>query len=235
MSRVHRRMALAALGLLTAVLLLGGCGGGGSLAHGTQPKGSIAPAELWPRLFADQRPQVVDIRPADSYAWAHIPYSENRPGGEGLLATAVRGAQQRPLVLVAASEAEELALAARLEAAGRPAAVLQGGLDNWSLGLDVCAALLQRWIQEGRAMTMIDVREPEEYAQGHIPGSINRPLDQLDTWAQRLCGRCEYVLICRLGGRSAAARDQLARRGFQHVHNLLGGVEHWPYGLETGS
>lgn len=69
--------------------------------------------------------------------------------------------------------------------------------------------------------TLVDVRTPEEFAAGHLPGAVNLPVDELP---QRLgeLGSPEkpLVIYCRSGARSTRAERLLKERGFQDVFNL---------------
>jgi len=76
---------------------------------------------------------------------------------------------------------------------------------------------------------LIDVREADEYAQGHAPGSTLIPLGQL---AQRLQEIARYkdkpvVLICHSGRRSAQALKLLEGAGFSAAANVEGGMIAW--------
>jgi rhodanese-related sulfurtransferase len=76
---------------------------------------------------------------------------------------------------------------------------------------------------------LLDVREPDEYAQGHVPGAILIPLGQLD---QRLPEIARYknqpvALICRSGNRSAKAQMLLEQAGFSAAANVEGGMIAW--------
>jgi phage shock protein E len=75
--------------------------------------------------------------------------------------------------------------------------------------------------------TLLDVRTPEEFAQGHLPGARNVPVQVL---AQRLAevGSPEtpVVVYCAAGGRAATATELLRRAGFRDVH-CLGGIGAW--------
>lgn len=82
---------------------------------------------------------------------------------------------------------------------------------------------------------LLDVRRPDEFAAGHLPGAINLEVTGPD-FAQRIAqldpDRPTYV-YCRSGARSASAAGQLATAGFARVTNLLGGVLGWPESLTT--
>ncbi len=70
---------------------------------------------------------------------------------------------------------------------------------------------------------LLDVRTKEEYRQGHIPGSINLPLDEISTVADIIRDRSTPVFVhCLSGGRSAAAVSQMERLGYTNVKNIGG-------------
>lgn len=74
---------------------------------------------------------------------------------------------------------------------------------------------------------LVDVRDPEELAEGKIPKSILIPTERL---AEKLSGMrkdAPLVLYCRSGRRSRAAADALAAAGYSDVRNLSGGLEAW--------
>ena len=76
---------------------------------------------------------------------------------------------------------------------------------------------------------LLDVREADEYAQGHAPGSTLIPLGQL---AQRLKELAPFkdkpvVLICRSGRRSQQATQMLEAAGFSAAANIEGGMLAW--------
>ena len=86
---------------------------------------------------------------------------------------------------------------------------------------------------------LIDVREPEEYAAGHLPGAVNLPRGVLEfrieahpalacRTSPELADRGRpLVLYCLTGGRSALATESLQRLGFTLVRSLSGGVTAW--------
>lgn len=96
---------------------------------------------------------------------------------------------------------------------------------------------LRDQLASGRDILLIDVREPAEFAQLHIQGSINVPrgvLEQAcewdfdDTVPALAAGReREIVLICRSGHRSVFAADVMQQLGFTNVASLRTGVRGW--------
>lgn len=80
-------------------------------------------------------------------------------------------------------------------------------------------------------VTIVDVREADEYSAGHIPGAINIPRGVLEFRIDQhpaLYDRgTEIVLQCQGGGRSALATVALQELGYKHVSNLAGGYSAW--------
>ena len=67
---------------------------------------------------------------------------------------------------------------------------------------------------------IIDVRTPQEFASGNIPGSMNIPLQSLDNrCAQFVDKQANYIVCCASGMRSSSAKSILQSKGFTHVHN----------------
>ena len=74
---------------------------------------------------------------------------------------------------------------------------------------------------------LLDVRQPEEWNEVHIPNSTLIPLDQLASRVDELPRDQEIVVVCRSGNRSATGRDILLDAGFTHVTSMAGGVTQW--------
>lgn len=88
-------------------------------------------------------------------------------------------------------------------------------------------ALQQRIGKE--TAVVVDVRTPGEFAQGHVPGAVNIPLQELKARAGELeayRGQ-EIAVICAVGGRSATATSFLATEGWPQVYNVQGGTRAW--------
>ena len=73
---------------------------------------------------------------------------------------------------------------------------------------------------------LLDVREPYEYAEGHIGGARLLPLGELGRRLNELPRDREILVICRSGNRSGAATRQLVQAGY-HAVNLSGGMIGW--------
>ena len=83
---------------------------------------------------------------------------------------------------------------------------------------------------------IIDVREPNEYAQIRAKGAVLLPLGRLNSRVKDLPRDRELLLMCRTGGRSQNATQFLAANGFENVTNITGGIVAWHQaGLPTTS
>jgi len=72
---------------------------------------------------------------------------------------------------------------------------------------------------------LVDVREPDEFARGHLPEAVNIPLDQIESKLDEIRDK-SLVLYCQSGLRSQKAVQALKRRGVEGVHNL-GAMTRW--------
>ncbi|AWR87955.1 MULTISPECIES: rhodanese-like domain-containing protein [Thermaceae] len=90
---------------------------------------------------------------------------------------------------------------------------------------DVSVQELRAASEPGRVV--LDVREPYEYAEGHVPGSTLLPLGQVAARAGQLPKDAPVYVICRSGNRSVQASRTLAELGFKDVRNVQGGILAW--------
>jgi rhodanese-related sulfurtransferase len=74
---------------------------------------------------------------------------------------------------------------------------------------------------------LIDVREPDEYTGGHVPGAVNVPLATVATWANSQAKDVPLLVICHSGRRSAMASQTLVDKGFSRITNVAGGTAAW--------
>lgn len=66
---------------------------------------------------------------------------------------------------------------------------------------------------------LVDVRSPGEFADGHVKGSVNIPLDQLQNQLAKFKDKENIIVFCRSGNRSSQAKSILERNGFTNVTN----------------
>ena len=78
----------------------------------------------------------------------------------------------------------------------------------------------------GDPLLLVDVREPREFAAGHLPGAINMPMSELDRRLAELPAGSTAVFMCRSGGRSLRACGQALRGGVTPLQ-LEGGLLAW--------
>lgn len=91
---------------------------------------------------------------------------------------------------------------------------------------------IQEYMGEAPSSLLIDVREPDEYASGHIPGSRNIPVGQISGRHQEIGGKDAAVYVyCQSGMRSSKAAKTLKTLGFQDVRDL-GGIGRYRGKLE---
>lgn len=81
-------------------------------------------------------------------------------------------------------------------------------------------------LTQGEPLFVLDVRQLDEYQQGHVPGSILIPLDQLALRLGELPNDRPIIALCRSGNRSSVATGILTRAGFNAI-NLKGGIIQW--------
>ena len=87
---------------------------------------------------------------------------------------------------------------------------------------------------------LLDVREPDEWAAGHIDGAVHIPMSGLMGRVEEVPKDRDVVVVCRVGSRSAQVAAFLGQRGWENVRNLDGGLVAWvqagrPLVSETGT
>ncbi len=183
---------------------------------------------------------VVDTRHNGDFAEGHIPGTINIPLDKSFIARA--GwllPYDRDFYLIV----EERAGAPAIDEAIRDLSLI--GLDR--IAGFFGSAALESWLQEGRRLgttdelssadlarrikegdvTVIDVRDPAEWEDTHIPGVANIPLGHLTDRLQEIPSDRPVVLHCHEGSRSAIGASLLYARGFDNVFNLKGGIRAW--------
>ena len=82
----------------------------------------------------------------------------------------------------------------------------------------------------GGGAVVVDVRQPDEYEEAHVPGATLLPLDELVERVDEIPSDSRVYVICATGARSARAAEFLRRQGLDAV-NVAGGTRAW---LEAG-
>ena len=89
------------------------------------------------------------------------------------------------------------------------------------------AAELHARGESGEAPVVIDVRTPDEYASGHIPGAINIPFDQIAQRIAEIETPRGVALYCMVGPRARKGESALLAAGYEKVFHLEGGLAAW--------
>jgi len=105
-------------------------------------------------------------------------------------------------------------------------------LPRLNKGSRVSAREAKALIEAGDCL-LLDVREPDEYAEGHIPGAVNLPLDRIRAGEELLPQDKDGLILvyCLTGRRAGRAVKALTALGCTRVKNM-GGVMNWPYDIE---
>lgn len=187
---------------------------------------------------------LLDTRAKDTYVQAHIPGSVHLEANDQLSnRIGFVFPPDVPVILLLSNPSEYEQVLYSLARVGYDNVVgyLSEGLDVWEkMGLPIMAGdikdvepielyqILQN-CTNGDCPVVVDVREPWEYRQGHVPGAVLIPLGQLSTRVQELDPQRPVAVICASGNRSQSAAALLGQKGFRTVYNVSGGTGAWQY------
>ncbi|HKQ78510.1 MAG TPA: MBL fold metallo-hydrolase [Blastocatellia bacterium] len=198
------------------------------------------PAALTPlevNHLAGEGVTVLDARPNTEFGAGHVPGALNI----GLSGQFASWAGQlikfdAPIVVVAEDESKVDEAVMRLARVGieNVKGYLAGGMDAWRrAGLDINKITqisvddLSEILSTRSDLQVIDVRQPGEYDNGHVPSAVNAPLARVGERASEFDPNRQTAVICAGGFRSSAATSILERRGFKNLLNVLGGTGEW--------
>jgi glyoxylase-like metal-dependent hydrolase (beta-lactamase superfamily II)/rhodanese-related sulfurtransferase len=200
------------------------------------PLSALSPADV--QTLLQQGANVLDVRPGDVFAAAHVPGSVciALSGQFASWAGGIFGIHSKP-VLVGESDAEIEEARLRLARVGIEdlRGYLAGGLAAWQkAGLPVASTPqispkeLQQRLQAGtlRSDDVVDVRREGEWQAGHISGVPCRPLDSFARGLPSI-GANPVAVHCKSGYRSMIACSLLERGGHSNVMNVAGGFDAW--------
>jgi hydroxyacylglutathione hydrolase len=180
---------------------------------------------------------VVDTRAADKHAAGHIPGTLNIPRNRSFLNWA--GALvpiESDLYLITDAGSDEAVKALFADLAKIGFNDIRGYFGeqiftDWTSAhgqLDRVPQLAAAQLRNGADnVQIVDVRGPDEWRRGHLPGAIHIPLAALPERIDELSKASPIVLHCKGGGRSSIATSFLQARGMPNVSNLAGGYEGW--------
>ncbi len=94
------------------------------------------------------------------------------------------------------------------------------------MGRTITPEAVERLIREEKGISIIDVREQTEFADGHIPGAINIPLNDIQLRMSEIDKAKEHIIVCLSGSRSRTAAAILSANGFR-AKNMRGGMMNW--------
>jgi glyoxylase-like metal-dependent hydrolase (beta-lactamase superfamily II) len=194
----------------------------------------VAPRRLSPAEFDEARrtATIIDTRPVAAYSAAHIEGSLHIPFRDSFavwLGWLVPPDSR--LLFVAAVETlgpvVDEALLVGYESFG---GWLSGDIEGWAAsGRDVRSVdyvsgeAARSLLAEGARV--IDVREPDEFAGGHLPGAVHMPLGQLPMRDLNGMKDAPVVVYCGHGERASTAASILEGRGYRHITNVDGGYD----------
>ena len=205
---------------------------------GPRPRSEIPPPPaLTPAEFAGARDRgalVVDVRATVAYMAEHIPGALSNPFRDAYatwLGWLVE--LERPLLFVRGDEPLERVLEeSMLVGFERFAGWLDGGMRAWTgAGMPTASAELVDGVRARQALgegaAALDVREPDEFAAGHIEGAIHVPLGSVAAKLSEVPRDRPVVVYCGHGERAASAVSLLERAGFASLLNIDGGYDAW--------
>ena len=203
------------------------------------PLPALSPAEVQGLLQQNANANVIDVRPGDEFAAAHVPGSINiaLSGQFASWAGGILGIHSKP-VLIGDTEAQIEEARLRLARVGIEdlRGYLAGGLAAWQkAGLPVLKTAqispqeLNQKLRDGslRASDVLDVRREGEWQAGHIPHVQCRALDMFPQRLPTIDRERSVAVHCKSGYRSMIGCSLLERAGYRNVINVAGGFDAW--------
>jgi hydroxyacylglutathione hydrolase len=205
-------------------------------------KAAIPPAELRSQLDGVA---VLDVRPKEAFAAAHVPgsisiaLSPQLPTWAGWVLS-----DEKPIVLVAANAADLHEAIVQLVRVGfdNIRGHLAGGIDAWQTqGFPVgrietmSVHELREKLSKPDAPFVLDVRTDGEWTGGHIDGATHVPVGVVANRTGDLPRDRDIALICGSGYRSTIAASLLKKAGLSRLTNVLGGMTAWNAAAKGGT
>jgi hydroxyacylglutathione hydrolase len=190
---------------------------------------------------------VLDTRSSEAFGGGHVPGALNVDLHKDQFATRASWVlpPDKEVVLVLPSDADLDQAVSSLSAVGQTGVegYLLGGMEAWDTSGRPLEAIRQLPVSElherieagSNPYTILDVREPSEWREGHIEGAINIPFHQLASHLDDVPSNKSVATVCGSGNRSSIATSILKREGFEPL-NIAGGMDAWKgAGYRVGS
>jgi len=182
---------------------------------------------------------IVDCRPTQKFAAGHVPGMLNIPLGKSFLNW--MGAlvpENGDLYLITEADSDEAVKSilhnlCKIGVTHVPGIFRSDVIHEWQshhTNLEKVAQLDPAGLSKlanGDQVQIVDVRSPEEWSKGHVPGAKHIPLAALPDKIGELDRSAPIVVHCKGGSRSAIATSLLQSHGIANVSNLAGGYEAW--------
>jgi hydroxyacylglutathione hydrolase len=186
---------------------------------------------------------VLDCRPAEAFG-VHIPGALNAGLGPSFATWAGTVLPAEATILLVLEESEQVWEACwQLLRIGYdlPKGWLAGGMLAWRTAGKALAQLpqwtvwdLQQHLEQEHDLVVLDVRQPQEWSEGHIAGALFITGAELPARSEEVPRDRPVAVICGSGYRSSAMASLLQHRGHSQVVHILGGMQGWrAAGLET--
>jgi len=203
----------------------------------------ITADELRRRLDSGQPIMVLDIGEKGRYEKGHIPFSANARCSEETKKNIMpKLPKDMEIVLVSEDEEQIKQMGSMMRKEGLNTRYLKGGLNSWKWDLaqgtdkNISANELKESLDVGKELFLLDVRQPDEFADWKIKGSVNIPLNELskEEHLKNIPKDKDVVTICPTDNRAMIAKFMLERYGYK-VRLLEGGLNGWTTALEYAS
>ena len=102
-----------------------------------------------------------------------------------------------------------------------------------SVPLEISVEEYDRMRRDGVRHTLLDVREPKEFANSALSGSLDIPMNEVPARIGDLPREEPLVVLCRTGNRSGKVVAWLRHQGYDNATNLAGGINAWAQRIDT--